>query len=78
MGPMVRAFIGQVLVVPSRRTARRGVGTPRGLQGCLVGAIAAFSALLDSIYDLIVVPGYPQPDDQPPVLTNPLIRISTP
>jgi transposase len=43
---------------------RFGIGTPRGLLGRLVAAIAAFVALID-ICDLLVVPGYPQREDQP-------------
>jgi hypothetical protein len=44
---------------------RFGVGTPRGLQGRLVAAIAAFVALIDLVCDLLVVPGYPPREDQP-------------
>ena len=44
---------------------RFGVGTPRGLQGRLVAAIAAFAALIDFVCDLLVVPGHPQREDQP-------------
>jgi hypothetical protein len=44
---------------------RFGVGTPRGLQCRLVAAIAAFVALIDLVCDLLVVPGYPQRQDQP-------------
>jgi transposase len=44
---------------------RFGMGTPRGLQGRLVAAIAAVAALIDLVCDLLVVPGYPQREDQP-------------
>jgi transposase len=44
---------------------RFGIGTPRGLQGRLVAVIAAFVALIDLIGDLLVVPGYRSPEDQP-------------
>jgi hypothetical protein len=44
---------------------RFGAGTPRGLQGRVVAAIAAFAALIDLISDLLVVPGYRHPEDQP-------------
>ena len=44
---------------------RFGVGTPRGLQGRVAAAIAAFVALIDLICELLVVPGYPQREDQP-------------
>ena len=46
---------------------RFGVGTPRGLQGRLAAAIAAFVALIDLIGELLVVPGYPQPADRPAI-----------
>ena len=46
---------------------RFGVGTPRGLQGRLAAAIAAFVALLDLIGELLVVSGYPQPADLPAI-----------
>ncbi len=44
---------------------RFGAGTPRGLQGRTVAAITAFAALIDLISDLIGVPGYRHPEDQP-------------
>jgi transposase len=44
---------------------RFGIGTPRGLQGRLVAAIAAVVALVDLICGLLVVPGYPPPSDRP-------------
>jgi transposase len=44
---------------------RFGVGTPRGLQGRLVAAIAALAALIDLVWDLLVVPGHPRPARQP-------------
>jgi transposase len=44
---------------------RFGVGTPRGLQGRVVAAIAAFAALINIISDLLVVPGYPKREHQP-------------
>jgi hypothetical protein len=47
---------------------RFGAGTPRGLQGRVVAAIAAFAALIDLLYDLRVVSGYPKRADQPPRL----------
>ena len=49
---------------------RFGVGTPRGLQGRVVAAIAALAALIDLIYDLLVVPGYPQREAQPAKLES--------
>ncbi|HET6282980.1 MAG TPA: hypothetical protein VFH73_18610, partial [Polyangia bacterium] len=42
-----------------------GIGTPRGLQGRLVAAIAVLVALSDLIYDLLAVPGYPHPEYRP-------------
>src|SRR5450432_2292134 len=44
---------------------RFGVGTPRGLQGRVVAAIAAFAVLINIICDLLVVPGYPKRENQP-------------
>jgi transposase len=44
---------------------RFGIGTPRGFQGRLVAAVAAFVALIDLVCDLLVPPGYPQREDQP-------------
>ena len=44
---------------------RFGAGTPRGLQGRVIAAMAAFAALIDLISDLLVVPGYRHPEDQP-------------
>jgi hypothetical protein len=48
---------------------RFGVGTPRGLQGRLAAAIAACVALLGAIVDLLIVPGYPEPAEQPATVT---------
>jgi transposase len=49
---------------------RFGTGTPRGLQGRVVAAIAAFATLIDLISDLLVVPGYRHPEDQPPSIES--------